>query len=203
MPFTNNQRYTRVAIWLHWLIALLVLGLMASGIWMTDAVEEAGSQKLALQIYQLHKSFGLIILALTLVRLIWRFVHRPPEFVADMPRWERVAARIIQWLFYVLMIGLPVTGWLMVSASPIGLPTLFFGELNVPHYPAFSALDYGELELWESRFSEIHEYVAYGGIALIVLHSSAALRHHFLLADDTLRRMLPAMKPRDEAGKEQ
>jgi len=202
MLSTPSSRYTQVAIWLHWLIAALVTGLMVAGIWMTDAIDDQQTQDLALKIYQLHKSFGLVVLALTLIRLVWRLLHRSPDFVAGTPAWERRVAAAVQWLFYLLMICLPVTGWLMVSASPIGLPTLFFGEINVPHYPAFAGFDYGELELWESRFSEIHEYVAYGGIALIVLHAGAALRHHFLLADDTLRRMLPFLKSRTEASEQ-
>ena len=200
MSSTLSPHYTRVAIWLHWLIALMTILVMAAGIWMTDAIDAKGTQALAVDIYQLHKSFGIIILLLTLFRLVWRLIHRPPAFAQSMPVWERIAARAMQWLFYLLTIGLPVSGWLMVSASPIGLPTLFFGELNVPHYPAFAGLDYGELEAWESQFSEIHELVAYGGIGLIILHAGAALRHHFLLADDTLRRMLPFIRPRTDVG---
>lgn len=200
MPSTRSSHYTLVAIWLHWLIALMTILLMAAGIWMTDAIDARETQAFALEIYGLHKSFGLVILALTLFRLVWRFLHRPPDLVGGMPAWERFAALATQWLFYLLTIGLPISGWLMVSASPIGLPTLFFGEINVPHYPSFSRLDYGELELWESRFSEIHEFVAYGGIVLIILHGGAALRHHFLLADDTLKRMLPFQKSRTDAS---
>jgi len=200
---TQSPRYTQIAIWLHWLIAVTTIFLMAAGIWMTDAIDGLQTQGLALQVYQLHKSFGLVIFVLTLFRLAWRFLHRSPDFVSGMPAWEQVAALSIQWLFYLLMVALPATGWLMVSASPIGLPTLFFGVVDVPHYPAFAALEYGELELWESRFSEMHELIAYGGIALILLHAGAALRHHFILADDTLKRMLPFLKSPSDRGEDE
>ncbi len=201
MQQTNNKYYSKIAILLHWLIAILIIAMMAAGIWMADAIDVKETRAAAFDMFQLHKSVGLTILALSLLRLFWRFTHKSPDLPLDMPKWERGAAHITHWLFYGLMIGLPITGWLMVSASPLGLPTLFFGGPEVPHFPAFSALDYAGKELWEGRFEEIHEIIAFGGIALIVMHIGAALKHHYVTKDDILVRMLPVMKvrPSDEA----
>jgi cytochrome b561 len=191
---TVDNRYTKVAVILHWLLAVLIILMMAAGIWMADAIDVKETRAAAFDMFQLHKSVGLSILALSLFRLGWRLTHRQPAMPASIPAWERMAAHATHWLFYALMIGLPITGWLMVSASPLGLPTLYFGGAEMPHFPALAALDYAGKELWEERFEEIHELIAYGGIALIILHLGAALKHHFIVRDDILVRMLPFLK---------
>lgn len=189
-----DVRYTRVAIILHWLIALMILGMLVAGLWMTGAIKEKATQAAAFEVYQLHKSFGLIILALSLLRLAWRLMHPPPPFAAEIPRWERLAARITHWLFYGLMIGLPVTGWMMVSASPWGIPTLMFGGPEVPHLDLLATLDRAGKILWEERFKTVHKLLAFGGIGLIILHAGAALKHHLLEQDDTLARIVPRLR---------
>lgn len=194
MQPTNVTRYSKVAILLHWLIALMIIGMMVAGIWMTGAIQEQATQAAAFEVYQLHKSFGLVILLLSLLRLAWRLTHRAPGLPADMPAWEKRAAHATHWLFYGLMIGLPITGWLMVSASPWGLPTMFFGMFEVPHLGSLAELDHAGKELWESRFKTVHKYVAYGGIGLLLMHVGAALKHHFIVRDDILVRMLPFLR---------
>jgi polyisoprenoid-binding protein YceI/cytochrome b561 len=128
----RGSRYTTVAIALHWLIALAILAMLAIGLTMTH-VKLAPVDKFKL--YQLHKSIGLTILALALLRLGWRLVHRPPALPAAMPAWERGAAEGTHVLLYGFMIGLPLLGWAMVSASPFNLPTVLYGVLPWPHLP--------------------------------------------------------------------
>jgi cytochrome b561 len=181
-------RYGAVAIAVHWLIALAIIGLILSGKWMVDAIRVKETQFTAFQIYQWHKSFGLTVLALSLFRLAWRLLHTPPPAPDTMPNWQRFASTVTHWAFYVLMIGTPVLGWLMVSASPLGLPTLLFGQLEVPHYPFDPAADKAALEHW---FKANHELLANGTLLLLLLHAAAALKHHFVDKDNILWRMAP------------
>jgi len=187
-------RYTKTAVLLHWLIAVMIIGMMAAGIWMTGAIKVKETQAAAFDVYQLHKSFGLLILVLSVFRLVWRLSHRVPGMPADMALWERTAAHATHWLFYGLMIAMPITGWLMVSANAWGLPTIFFGFFDVPHLHALSSLDTTGKELWEARLKDIHQYMAFGGIGLLFLHVGAALKHHLIMKDDTLVRMIPFLK---------
>lgn len=190
----GSDSYTRVAIWLHWLIAALIIGMMVAGIWMTGAIKEKESQAIAFQVYQLHKSFGVLIFVLSILRLVWRLTHKVPSMPEGMAGWEKLAAHVTHWLFYGLMLGLPITGWLMVSASPWGLPTLFFDTVEIPHLHALAELDQAGKVLWEGRFKDIHKLIAFGGIALIILHVAAALKHHLFERDETMTRMISFLK---------
>ena len=187
----NTERYTKVAILLHWLIAFAIIGLMAAGIWMTGAIKEKETQATAFEVYQIHKSIGLTVLVLSVVRLIWRFTHKAPAMPSGMAAWEQMAAHATHFLFYALMIGLPLTGWLMVSASPWGLPTMYFNQFEVPHLHALSSLDMAGKQEWEGVFKGAHKYIAFGGIGLLFVHVGAALKHHVIAKDNTLVRMLP------------
>src|SRR5262245_1118145 len=122
----THMRYPSVAVLLHWTIAAAIVAQLATGLWMVRAIRIAGSQTLAFHAYQWHKSLGLMILVLSLLRLCWRLANPPPPLPATMTRIERKAAKTIHALFYVLMLGTPLVGWLMVSASPLGLPTTVF-----------------------------------------------------------------------------
>ncbi len=188
---TPKDRYHAVAIALHWVIALMIIGLMVAGIWMTGAIRDRETQKLAFEVYQLHKSVGLTVLALSIVRLAWRLSHKGPSLPAGMAGFERSAAHAAHWLFYGLMLALPISGWLMVSASPLGLPTLYFSGPQVPHLEALSHMSISDKKLWEGRLKDLHEWLAYGGLALIILHVAAAVRHQFILKDGLMARMLP------------
>src|SRR3954468_11496030 len=131
-------RYSRVAILLHWLIAVLILVNLALGLLHEDMAKPV---RATMMFY--HKSIGLTVLALTLVRLGWRLGHRPPPYDAAMKRWEVGLARATHWTFYLLLIALPLTGWLLVSAclpgSPGGRATSFFGLFDVPALPVSHA----------------------------------------------------------------
>ena len=112
-----NHRYSAVAIGLHWAIAAGIIGMIALGWYMGDLPPEAANK---IELYQLHKSIGITLLVLSIARLIWRLMNRPPE-EPPMPLWQARGAAIVHVLFYVVMIGLPLTGWMLVSASERGL----------------------------------------------------------------------------------
>ena len=109
MP-AQSERYTAVAIVLHWAIAAAVIFMLPLGFTMHELAEDGHASQALFEAYQLHKSIGLTVLALTLVRLAWRLTHRPPPLPQGMPAWEAVAARATHWGFYVLTLALPLTG---------------------------------------------------------------------------------------------
>lgn len=183
---TSRLRYTVVAIAFHWLIALGVLMLIGIGLAMTQLGLAPMRQ---FQLYQLHKSIGITVLLLSLLRLCWRFGHRPPPLPAAMPRLEKRAASLTHGVLYALIIAMPLTGWAMVSASRYNIPTVLYGVLRWPHLPLLASLhNKGAVE---AVLKQVHAYGAWVLIALLVLHVGAALRHHFALRDDTLWQMLP------------
>ena len=183
-------RYSIVAIVLHWLIAVAIFILLGLGFYMTGLPDSAAAEKLKL--YQLHKSIGITVLVLSLCRLGWRLMHRPPPLPEHLAAWEKVLARLTHGLFYVLMIVLPLSGWAMVSASPWNLPTVLYGVLDWPHLPYFSTV--ADKKTMEALLKEIHEILAFGTIGLIGVHMAGALKHHFMDRDDVLARMLPFVK---------
>ncbi|MEH3148251.1 MAG: cytochrome b [Methylobacterium frigidaeris] len=183
------RRYTVVAILLHWLIAFGILALIAMGLVMAHA-DIAPMQRF--QLYQWHKSVGLTVLMLALLRLLWRVFHRPPPLPAAMPAAERRAASAAHLVLYGLMLGLPLVGWALVSASPFNIPTVLYGVLPWPHLPGFA--DLSDKAAVEGVLKLVHAYGAWFLGALVVLHVGAALRHHLVLRDDTLWRMLPFVR---------
>jgi cytochrome b561/polyisoprenoid-binding protein YceI len=169
-----QQRYSSVAILLHWAIALALGFQLALGFSMPK--DERG-----FALFQLHKSVGITILLLTLARVAWRLAHRPPPAVEG--GFQGFLAKAVHTLLYVFMIAMPLTGWAVVSTSRIEIPTVFWGVIPWPHLPLPGSLN--------EAFEETHELLAWIGIALIALHVAGALRHQFLLKDGLLRRMGP------------
>lgn len=176
MRIKNNEtHFGLVAITLHWLMAILIIGMLCVGLYMTSL--PVGMLKLKL--YGWHKAFGILILTLVILRILWRLTNATP--VLALPWWERTAARLAHFVLYVLMLAMPLSGWLMTSAA--GLPPSFFGLFTLPNLVAPND------ELRE-LFGLMHEWLAYGLIAVIILHTLAALKHHFIDKDDILRRMI-------------
>src|SRR5687768_367402 len=169
-----QQRYSWGAIVLHWAIALALAFQLALGFSMPK--DERG-----FALFQLHKSVGITILLLSLARLAWRLTHRPPPAVEG--GFQGFLAKAVHTLLYGFMIGMPLTGWAVVSTSPIEVPTLFWGAISWPHLPLPGGLN--------EAFEETHEILAWIGVSLIALHVAGALRHQFLLRDGLLRRMGP------------
>jgi cytochrome b561 len=178
-----SKRYDAVAIALHWLMAAVILALLVLGFVMT--AQKPGSP-LQFQLYQIHKSLGALVLCLTLVRLGWRLAHRPPPLPSAMAGWEQQAARLGHATLYGLMLALPLVGWAVVSTSPFNIPTLLFGQIMLPHLPLPKDI-HGPAKL-------AHAIGAWIMIATLIGHVGAALRHHIVLKDDVLSRMLPRMK---------
>jgi cytochrome b561 len=175
-PLKNTiNRYGLVAILLHWVMAILIIGLLILGLYMVRL--PIGLEKLKL--FGWHKEYGFLVLILVTIRILWRLINTTPKLL--LPAWEKRAARGVHWLFYGFMFALPLTGWLISSAA--GLPVSFFGLFTLPN---LIGANEGLVELFE----EAHEWLAYGLIAIILLHTAAALKHHFIAKDDILRRMI-------------
>jgi cytochrome b561 len=190
-----RERYTSVAIGLHWLIATLAIGQIAGGLYMEGLPESADAERF--QLIQLHKSFGITILLLTLARLGWRLTHPAPPLPAAMPGWQKTCARVLHWAFYALLIGLPLGGWAMVSASPLAdtVKTYLFGVVPWPHLPFFEGVE--DRRALARTFGDMHELGAKLMIAMIVLHIGAAMKHWLMDGDGVLESMLPFM-PKDK-----
>jgi cytochrome b561 len=170
----SMQTYTRAAMWLHWVMAVMVLALMVVGFSLPE--EDGPMRTLGIQ---LHKSFGLTVWALFALRLAWRSFNAPPPLPAGMPRLQRQAAETVHVLLYILLFVQPLLGYL--SASFAGYPMKWFGY-RLPNWgwkdPALNDF-----------FSECHEISAFVFIALIAVHTCAALYHGFVRRDGLLRRM--------------
>jgi cytochrome b561 len=189
----GHSSYSRLAIALHWLIALMLIANFAGGLLVESLLApEATSEqkKLGFLIIQLHKSSGLTILVLSLLRLGLRLVSGVPPYPAHMTPLERTLAKSTVWAFYAVMILMPLTGWIMVSASPLGFPTIWFGLFEWPHLPIETSKATSDLA------SEVHEIIGFAGAGLLLLHIAGALKHHFLDRDDVLARMLPLVRRR-------
>ena len=202
MSAASSPRYVAAAIILHWAIAAAILFMIPLGWWMGDALHDPSTQAKAIAAYQVHKSIGLTVLALSLARLALRFAFPPPPLPEAMKPWERKLAVATHWIFYGLMIGLPVTGWIYVSTqwsvernAPLSVPTLWFGQFEVPHLLGLGGLP-NALRATIAVLAEFtHSKLAWAAILFAVMHAGAALKHHFLDRDDILTRMVPGLRP--------
>lgn len=163
---------------------------------MHEAVEDADWAAQAIAAFQLHKSIGLTILALSLARLGWRLVNRPPPLPPAMRAWERVGARAVHWAFYVLMVAVPFTGWLYASVqwregTPLAVPTLWFGQFEVPHLFGLDGQPPRVRHRLAEGFEETHEWLAWVMVGLLAVHVAAALKHRLVDRDGVLASMAP------------
>jgi cytochrome b561 len=186
-PFRNTEdRWGWVTIGLHWLTVLAVVGLCVVGFLM----QELPSGRFKIDVYALHKSLGLTVLALTALRLLWRLVAGAPRPEPGVPRWQRWAASGSHALLYAVLLAMPLSGWLYNSAS--GFPLRWFGTFRVPQ---LAGRDGDVAEFAE----ETHEFLFLVLAALVTVHALAALKHHYLDRDRTLWRMLPGLPLPGEA----
>jgi cytochrome b561 len=173
------QRYTRPAMVLHWLIALLIIAAFTMGLVMVDI---PGFTPTKLKYYSWHKWMGVTVLALAALRLLWRHANRPPPHPAGMAPWQAKAADFTHILLYVLMFAVPLSGYLYTTAA--GVPVVYLGVWQIP--AAFDADP-----AWKEALKPVHYWLNMLLAALVAVHVGAALKHHFVDRDDVLKRMLP------------
>lgn len=179
MPLKNTaDEWGSVSKLLHWLVVLLILAMAYLGLTMGDM--RNGPDKIAT--YALHKSIGITILVLVLLRLGWRLHAGAPAAVAGTPAWQDRIASLTHWALYALLLAMPLSGWVLNSAS--GFPLQWFGLLDLP---AIAGKDHDLHELAE----DIHEWLFWALVVLALAHAAAAFYHHLFQRDATLARMLP------------
>jgi len=176
----NPARYDPTAIALHWLLALMILGSLALGTYMTGLALTPTRLKL----FNWHKWAGIVILTLSALRLAWRLTHRPPTD-APMPAWQQRAARAVHRVLYGLFFAVPLAGWAYSSAA--GFPVVVFGVLPLPDWvPADREL--------AALLKPLHKGLAWSLAVLVVLHVGAALKHQWIDRDRLLLRMMPGRR---------
>ena len=170
-------RYSGVAIALHWVLALAIFGAFGVGLYMADLPLSPWRIKL----FNWHKWAGVTILALSLLRLLWRLTHRPP---ADLPApaWQLKAAHLTHLALYALFLVVPLVGWAYSSAA--GFPVVLFGVLPLPDFVPHD-------KLLAETIKPFHELAAWALMGLVVLHIAAAVKHQFIDRDGLLERMRP------------
>ncbi len=183
MKTSNNEPpWSGVLKFLHWLVALLIFTQFALG-WLAATWRLSPTQ---LNLFVWHKSIGMLVLVLVVLRLVWRLATPSPPLPAGMPRWEQAAARTSHVLLYVVMLGMPLTGWVINSAA--GVPFKIFWRIPLPPITAAGK------QLADAA-SLAHFWLGVLLAVILLVHIGAALRHHFIQRDDVLIRMLPARSP--------
>ena len=180
MSPASPSRYTGVAIALHWIVALLIIGGFSLGLTMADM--RVSPTKL--QYFSWHKWIGITVFLLALARLLWRLRSPDPALPDSMPRWQRVVAKMSHVLLYVLMLVIPISGWLFSSAD--GVPVVYLGHIPLPDLVAPD-------KAFAKTLKGIHHDLNWILLAAVIGHVVAALEHHFIARDDILRRMLPRL----------
>ena len=173
---TLNTRYTTTAIVLHWLVALLIFVGFPLGVYM----HELPLSPTKLQLYSYHKWIGITVLLLAGLRVAWRLTHRPPPLSDSVVRWQRQASAVVHGLLYVLILAIPLSGWLMSSAK--GFPVVWFGVLPLPDL-------IGKDKALGELLAGVHQALNFTLLGLVILHVAAALKHHFIERQPFLQRM--------------
>ena len=182
-PNSVAHRYTNTAVFLHWVIFAMIACGFALAVYMTDLP----FSPLKLKYYSWHKWIGVSIFLLVLVRIAWRCTHAAPPLPPAMSEWQRRAASASHVLLYLLIVVIPLSGWLYSSSA--GVPTVYLGLVQLPD---LLARDKSLAELLKT----VHGALNYSMLALVAIHAAAAVRHHFVDRDDVLSRMLPFVKLR-------
>ncbi|CAN5184058.1 cytochrome b [soil metagenome] len=182
MPLRNEaERWGGGSITLHWLTFLLILGNAGIGLFMGDLPRNLTK----LQVFALHKSLGITVLALTALRLLWRLASKAPLALPDAPRWQMRIAALTHVALYLLLLTVPLSGWYYNSLS--GAPLQWFTLFNLP---ALAATDLAA----KGAAKDVHELLFYVLSGVVFVHAAAALGHHYVWRDNTFRRMLPSRR---------
>lgn len=181
-----TSRYSTVAIILHWTIAVLIITNLVIGLRL-----DAMPIMVKFNAMQLHKSIGITVLLLSVARLAWRLTHKAPPYPDDMKTWEKFLAGVTHWGFYALMFALPLTGWIMVSASPTNIPTLLYKTIPFPHLPFVHDLPMPERKSIGDNADFSHFVLTRIAMGLILLHVAGALKHTIISKDGVLYHMIP------------
>ncbi len=174
--YNTPQGFGYGSITFHWVMAALVIGLLSVGLYMVSL--PSGPDKL--KIYGLHKATGMLVLMLVTLRVLWKFKNVTPS-LEGLPSWQIHAARLSHGALYFFMFAMPLIGWMLTSRA--GYPISFFGLFVIP---TLAEADPQQREL----FALLHKYSAYTLILLILIHTAAAFKHHFVDKDSILKRML-------------
>jgi cytochrome b561 len=182
------KRYTRTAMLLHWLVAvLIIINLILP--WTIDWFPD----DLVRPAVDTHKSIGITVLGLALLRILWRLSHRPPPLPLSYPPLERIGARVAHLLLYGLIVAMPLSGWIHDSAykDAAGTPLHLFGLVPWPRIAPIMALDPATKEHVHTLWFQIHSSLAYVLYAVLALHIAGALKHQFLDKEPQFSRILP------------
>ena len=182
----SSSRYGSVAIALHWIVAALMVVNVALGLYGT-VVPDAWARA----VIDTHKSIGVTVLGLAILRLLWRLAHPAPPLPAAYPRWERIAAHVVHGLLYLLILVLPITGWMHDSAwkDAASHPMSLFGLLPWPRIGWIMQVEPASKERLHDLFYGWHATLAYALYVLLGLHLVAALKHQFMDRQPELQRM--------------
>ncbi len=183
------SRYGAVAMTLHWLIAIAIITNLIIILTVDDLPRPERMQWVAL-----HKSIGLTVLILSIARIVWRWFNPVPPPPVGLPKYQRIAGTALHHLFYLLIVAIPLAGWMMTSAS--GRPIVFFGLFNWPLFPGLGGMTPQTGHAYHEAFESVHVVLGWSLVGLIPLHIAAGLYHHFMLKDNVLLRMLPGTKLR-------
>ena len=187
----SPTRYSAVAMTLHWLIAALIM--LDFALALSFGYFNPGDALYFSFAYAQHMSVGMLVLALSVLRLVWRLMHRFPPLPADMGTAARWLAKGAHALLYAFMLGAPLSGWAVLSARLS--PPLFLGSVHWPGVPFVMDMSHDQRTVIHDLMLPGHIWMSYIGMGLVAVHLLAGLYHHYYRRDDVLRRMLPRLKP--------
>jgi len=177
----NSNRYNAIAIILHWIMAIAFFLMLASGLSFDNI---AMAQSFKFQLYQWHKSLGVLLIVAFALRIGWRLFHKPPQLPASFKKIDIIGAKLGHIALYALMIAMPLSGWAMVSSSPYGLPTIVFGWFEWPHIPRLSGDNF-----INGLAKDAHWIMGWIFLSVIAIHIFAVIKHYKIDNENLIKRM--------------